>query len=139
MMTGTYFAKHNFLPKAKLHLFIFIASAFISFVSCNKDPVPCTVDRFIGRWKVKNNIICDVDSTGFVEIWRGQLGSEILMKLGPDTLNFTVAACKATHASDDLGWVRTAQMTLDEDEIEFWHNQLVLLYWQTCSMTLVKK
>jgi hypothetical protein len=108
-------------------------------LSCAKEPKPCTVSSYIGTWKVKNNIICDIDSTLEVVIEQGPWASQIQLKYGEDTLVYNVAECKATHNSQDLGWVRKSEMELKNDQIEFKHERWILILYQNCSMTLIKK
>ncbi|MEZ4909378.1 MAG: hypothetical protein R2774_00815 [Saprospiraceae bacterium] len=120
--------------------FGFIIFTFLCLIlSCSKEQAPCNVSSFIGTWKVKNNIICEVDSTNEFVIEQGPWPSQIQMKYGADTLVYTVIDCKAKHASSDLGWMRTSEMIVNDGEIEFKHNRLVLILWQNCSMTLVRK
>jgi hypothetical protein len=121
----------------KFGIIVFITISL--FLSCTKEPKPCTVSSFIGTWKVKNNIICEVDSTNEFVIEQGPWSSQIQMKYGTDTLVYTVIDCKAKHSSSGLGWMRTSELDLTDDEIEFKHNRLVLILWQNCSMTLVRK
>jgi len=93
---------------------------------------------FRGTWKVRNNIICEVDSTNEFVIEQGPWPSQIQMKYGKETLVYSVIDCKVTHSSSDLGWVRTSGLSLNDDGIEFKHNRLILILWQNFSMTLVR-
>lgn len=127
-------AKMPFLKRC-----LILSLFFPLFLSCSKDPEPCQVSSFLGTWKVDKNVICTVDSTNEIQIKKGPLPSQIQLTLGVDTLVYTVMDCKAIHSSSDLGWMRTSEMTLEDGRIDFTYNRLVLLLWQNCSMTLVKK
>lgn len=118
---------------------IIVSSLLFFCMSCTKEPKPCIVSSYIGTWKVKNNITCDIDSTREVVIEQGPWASQIQVKYGEDTLVYNVTECKAIHNSQDMGCVRKSEMELKNDKIEFKHERWVLIFYQNCSMTLIRK
>jgi hypothetical protein len=133
------FFLNNLASKPFRTFCVFVFALAACFLSCTKEAEPCADSSYLGTWKVEKNVICAIDSTNEVRIEKGPLPSQIQLALGGDTLLFTVINCKATHSSSDSGWMRNAEIRLEDDRIEFTYNRLVLLLWQNCSMTLVRK